>query len=130
VAAVIAVAAVAAVVYLASPPIGDAIRRLGASASAAASALPSGAPLATPSPATTATTSPAATPAPTPTPTTTTAPIPSPAASSQVHVVVKGETLTSIAAQYGVTLAAIKSANAITDVSLIYVGERLVIPPR
>jgi LysM repeat protein len=129
VAAVIAVAAVAAVVYLASPPIGDAIRRLGASASAA-SPFPSGAPLATPSPATTATTSPATTPAPTPTPTPTTAPIPSPAASSQVHVVVKGETLTSIAAQYGVTLAAIKSANAITDVSLIYVGERLVIPPR
>ena len=133
VAAVIAVAAVAAVVYLASPAIGDVMRRLSAGASAAASALPSGVlPVASvaPAPATTEPASASATPAATPAPTPTAAPIPSPAGSALVHVVVKGETLIGIAAKYGVTLAAIKSANAITDPSLIYVGERLVIPLR
>ena len=127
---VIAVAAIAAVVFLASPAIGDVMRRLSAGASATAGAQPSGALPVAPASATPAATAATATPAATPAPTPTTAPIPSPAGSAQVHVVVKGETLIGIAAKYGVTLAAIKSANAITDASLIYVGERLVIPLR
>jgi LysM repeat protein len=42
--------------------------------------------------------------------------------------VVAGETLTGIAARYGVTVNAIADANSITDAGLIQVGERLVIP--
>jgi len=53
---------------------------------------------------------------------------PSPAGTARVHVVVAGETLTSIAARYGVTVNAIVDANSITDARLIHVGERLVIP--
>ncbi len=47
---------------------------------------------------------------------------------ARVHVVVEGDTLTRIAAQYGVTVTAIQDANGITDASLIFVGEHLVIP--
>jgi LysM repeat protein len=53
---------------------------------------------------------------------------PSPAGTARVHVVVAGETLTGIAARYGVTVNAIVDANSITDARLIHVGERLVIP--
>ncbi len=49
---------------------------------------------------------------------------------SRIHVVVKGETLTGIAATYGVTVAAIEKANSISNTGLIYVGEHLVIPAR
>jgi LysM repeat protein len=44
------------------------------------------------------------------------------------HVVQPGETLSSIAARYGVTVAAIAEANDIANVNLIWVGLRLVIP--
>ena len=43
-------------------------------------------------------------------------------------MVVKGETLSGIAAEYGVTVTAIRDANHISDTSLIFVGEHLVIP--
>jgi LysM repeat protein len=44
------------------------------------------------------------------------------------HVVQPGETLSSIAARYGVSIAAIAEANNLTNVNLIWVGLRLVIP--
>ena len=47
-----------------------------------------------------------------------------------IHIVVRGETLTSIAAAYGVTLIALEKANpTIVNPSLIVVGQRLIIPP-
>jgi LysM repeat protein len=49
-------------------------------------------------------------------------------AQSTIHVVQKGETLYSIARRYGVSVDAICAANGITDPSLIYVGQELVIP--
>jgi murein DD-endopeptidase MepM/ murein hydrolase activator NlpD len=45
-----------------------------------------------------------------------------------VHVVQRGETLLSIAQQYGTTVDAITHANGITDPRHIYVGQSLVIP--
>lgn len=47
---------------------------------------------------------------------------------SVVHAVVPGETLTSIAHHYGTTIAAIVSANGITDPSYVRVGQRLTVP--
>jgi LysM repeat protein len=117
----IGIAVVAGVVYFASPAIADWMQQMGAGTSAAS-----------PSPST----PPPATPSPTPTPTATGVPTaapsltPTPAATPLVHVVVRGENLGAIAARYGVTVAAIKKANGITDVGLIYVGQHLVIPPR
>ncbi len=45
-----------------------------------------------------------------------------------IHVVAWGETLFSIARQYGTTVEAISTANSITDPTRIYAGQRLVIP--
>jgi LysM repeat protein len=45
-----------------------------------------------------------------------------------VHTVQKGETLTSIAQQYGTTADAIADANNLTDPSTIYPGQKLTIP--
>ena len=56
-------------------------------------------------------------------------PDPHPRFVSIIHLVVSGETLTSIAAHYGVTAKAIQDANKIVDPNLIRVGDRLVIPP-
>jgi LysM repeat protein len=110
--------------YLASPMIVDWVRQMGVGGPAA-SPSPSTAPL-TSSAQASSTPAPTGTPSPEPTPRITPKPTQSP--TSLTHVVVKGETLTGIAARYGVTVAAIEEANAITDVSLIYVGEQLVIP--
>lgn len=44
-----------------------------------------------------------------------------------VHIVQRGETLYSIAQRYGTTVAAIQTANGLSG-TLIYVGQRLVIP--
>lgn len=51
-----------------------------------------------------------------------------PSGSSGVHVVQRGDTVASIAYRYGTTIAAIASANGLTNPSLIYVGQRLKIP--
>ncbi len=48
--------------------------------------------------------------------------------SSTVHVVQWGETLSIIAARYGVTVNAIVSANGISNPNYIYAGQSLVIP--
>ena len=45
-----------------------------------------------------------------------------------VHIVQRGETLFSIAQQYGVTVNTITRANGISDPRRVYVGQRLVIP--
>jgi murein DD-endopeptidase MepM/ murein hydrolase activator NlpD len=45
-----------------------------------------------------------------------------------VHVVQRGETLYSIAARYGVTVAAIMQLNQLEDPDLLSVGQRLLIP--
>lgn len=55
--------------------------------------------------------------------------VPLPAhAQGQVHVVKRGETLSSIAARYGTTVQAIATANGLGNTNLIYVGQRLAIP--
>ena len=45
-----------------------------------------------------------------------------------IHVVQAGETLSSIALRYGVTVQAIMTANGIDNANLVYVGQRLQIP--
>ncbi len=45
-----------------------------------------------------------------------------------IHVVQRGENLYRIALRYNVPLAALAAANGITNPSLIYVGQRLIIP--
>ena len=47
---------------------------------------------------------------------------------SGTHTVAAGETLSTIAAQYGVAMSDIVSANGISDPSLIYAGQDLAIP--
>ena len=54
-------------------------------------------------------------------------PQPAPSASTVYHVVVSGETLSSIAARYGTSWKALQSANGLRNPNVIYVGQRLVI---
>lgn len=49
-------------------------------------------------------------------------------AQQRIHVVQPGETMYSIARQYGVTVQQISAANGIVNPALIYVGQQLVIP--
>ncbi len=72
----------------------------------------------------------AAAPSPTPAARPSATPPTSAAASPLIHVVAPGENLTSIAAQYGVSVRAIAAANGISDPNTIYAGQRLVIPTR
>ncbi len=53
---------------------------------------------------------------------------PAPGASPIVHVIAAGETLTSIAAKYGVSVQALVAANHIANPDSIEAGQRLVIP--
>jgi LysM repeat protein len=46
----------------------------------------------------------------------------------RAHTVVKGDTLGSIAAKYGVTVAALKTTNRITDEKKLPVGQVIAIP--
>jgi len=96
------------------------------SASSPGATLPPPSPTPSPSPTPTPTASPAPTPTATPSPT----PRPTPAPTPLRHTVARGDTLTSIAERYGVTVAAIRRANGIDDPSLIRIGQRLIIPPR
>jgi N-acetylmuramoyl-L-alanine amidase len=61
-------------------------------------------------------------------PATAAAPAPTTMAGDLVHVVVRGQTLTGIARQYGSTIAAIVQANGIANPSFLRVGQRLTIP--
>lgn len=47
---------------------------------------------------------------------------------SGAHVVAQGESLGTIAAQYGTTVGALTQANGISDPNLVYVGQRLLLP--
>jgi LysM repeat protein len=49
-------------------------------------------------------------------------------ASGQIHIVRPGENLYRISIRYGTTVQAIARANGIRNPSLIYVGQRLIIP--
>jgi LysM repeat protein len=89
-------------------------------ATASSSAVPPGTPSPLPSP------TPAATPAPTLSPTP--APLPTPAPTAVVYVVRSGDTLSQIAVRYGVTVAALVTANGLKDPNVITVGQKLVIP--
>ncbi len=51
-----------------------------------------------------------------------------PPPSTQIHIVQPGETVIRIAARYGVTTSAIVEANYLANPSLIFAGQRLVIP--
>jgi len=46
----------------------------------------------------------------------------------RIHVVKRGENLTSIAARYGVSISAIMQANGIRDANRIFIGQSLTIP--
>lgn len=68
---------------------------------------------------------------PTATPTTppNTTPTPtSPPTGSQVYIVQRGDTLSAIARRFNTTVSAIAQANGISNINLIYVGQRLTIP--
>jgi len=54
---------------------------------------------------------------------------PAPVSGQQTHVVQPGETLFQISLRYGGTMQAIMTANGLSNRNLIYVGQRLVIPP-
>lgn len=58
------------------------------------------------------------------------APVPQPPSPQQlgVHIVQAGETLRTIGTRYGVAPELIAAANGITNVNVIYAGQRLVIP--
>jgi LysM repeat protein len=86
-----------------------------------AEATPSTTETATPTEPPTATPVPA-TPAPSPIPT------PVPAATPRSYVVQENDTLSSIAARFGTTVAAIQSANGLGGSDLIEIGQVLVIP--
>jgi len=47
---------------------------------------------------------------------------------ARYHIVTQGQTLSSIARMYGVTVQALVDANGLTDASYLYVGQRLLIP--
>ncbi len=53
---------------------------------------------------------------------------PSASSSGSVHVVQRGENLFRIALRYGTTVQALARANNLSNTSLIYAGQRLVIP--
>ncbi|MFM6977705.1 MAG: LysM peptidoglycan-binding domain-containing protein [Micrococcales bacterium] len=88
-------------------------------------------PTATPTP--TATSTPtstptkSATPTPTKTATPTKTPTPSPSATAKTYIVVSGDTLSRIAAKFGVSVTALKTANNLTS-DTIKLGQKLVIP--
>jgi LysM repeat protein len=55
-------------------------------------------------------------------------PTPTPTAPSVAHIVQEGETLSQIAAQYGVSLEALVAANGLANADQIAVGQQLIIP--
>ena len=85
---------------------------------------PSGAvPSATPVPSV------ATSPAPAASPSALASAAPTPTATARTYVVKRGDQLGRIAASFGVTLQALQAANGIANPNLIFVGQKLVIPP-
>jgi LysM repeat protein len=133
------VALLAAFIFLGLVGIGVGVwlaSSFGGSPSAAGTPGPSVTAAPSPSPTPTSTPAPTQAPTVTPFPTPTTAPTPSagptptPAPTPLVYRVRRGDTLTAIANRYGVTIAALRKANGITDPNVIVVGQKLVIPRR
>ena len=89
-------------------------------------------PTPTPTPTKSATPTPtptkSATPTPTPTKTASPTPTPTSTAKPSTYIVVAGDTLTKIAAKFGITQTALMTANKITNANSIQVGQKLVIP--
>ncbi len=56
-------------------------------------------------------------------------PVPNPPSIPGVHIVQAGDTLFSIARRYGTSVAAMQSYNNLGNANIIYVGQRLKIPP-
>ncbi len=56
------------------------------------------------------------------------APAPAPAPSATTYTVVRGDTISGIAAQFGLRTAAVLSANGLSSSSVIYPGQRIAIP--
>jgi len=74
--------------------------------------------------------SPSPTGTPTPSPTATPAFEPTRGlTASEIHIVQRGETLSAISRQYGVSLDALIRANALSDPDLLDVGQEILIPP-
>jgi LysM repeat protein len=85
---------------------------------------PSGAvPSATPVPSV------ATSPAPAASPSSPASAAPTPTAMARTYVVKRGDQLGRIAASFGITLQALQAANGIANPNLIFVGQKLVIPP-
>jgi LysM repeat protein len=82
-------------------------------------------PMLTTNPTPTATTTSTATPTPTPTVTSTATPTPTPV----IYVVQSGDTLLSIAIEYGTTVDALLQANDLDERQMIYTGQELVVVP-
>ncbi len=59
---------------------------------------------------------------------TTTPSVPSVPAGGLAHVVVRGDTMSGIAAKYKVSLTKLLAANKLKDAGLIYIGQRIVVP--
>jgi len=94
------------------------------------SPVPTSTPTERPSPTPTPTIAPTSTPAPTPVPTVAPTPTtpPPPPPPQETYVVQEGDTLGTIAAQFGTTVGALQSANGIEDPDTIVIGQVLVIP--
>jgi LysM repeat protein len=56
-------------------------------------------------------------------------PLPAPVPATSEHIVVKGESFTTIAKQHGITIAALAAANPGVDSRRLQIGQKLVIPP-
>jgi LysM repeat protein len=70
----------------------------------------------------------AAAPAPVAAPQAAPAPAPSPAPAGTSYTVVRGDTISGIAARFGLRTAAVLSANGLSGASVIYPGQRIAIP--
>jgi LysM repeat protein len=99
-----------------------------ASPSATSPASPSATAEPTSSPTAVPTTAPTPLPTTIPTPQPTPAPTPTQAPAQQTYVVAAGDTLSSIAARFGVTVQALMAANDIADPNALSIGQVLVIP--
>jgi LysM repeat protein len=101
-----------------------------------ATSTPTATPTATSTPTPTATCTPTPTPTSTPTwtptPTSTFTPTPSPSSTPTptpiIYTVKRGDTLSSIAAMYGVTVEAIAEANGLSVSAILRIGQQLIIP--
>lgn len=82
----------------------------------------------TPTPTSTPTSTPTITPTTTPTITSTPTPTRTPSPTPIIYSVIRGDTLSSIADRYGVTIEAILEANNLSASTILSIGQKLIIP--